>query len=176
MDELGRKSVSEFKDAEKFPVVAVLENIRSAYNVGSVFRTADAFLLASVYIAGYTATPPHKEIAKTALGAEDAVHWEKFATGPEAVKVLKEQGYKVYAVEQVDNSTPLDSLGEMAPEKMAFVFGNEVNGVEEATLRMCDGSIEIPQFGTKHSLNISVAAGIVLWEAVKCCPKFGGKK
>lgn len=176
MEELDRKSVSEFKDAEKFPVVAVLENIRSAYNVGSVFRTADAFLLESIFITGYTATPPHKQITKTALGAEEAVSWKKFATGPEAVHALKEHGYKVYAVEQVEHSISLNDFTDGASEKTAFVFGNEVNGVEEDTLKVCDGCIEIPQFGTKHSLNIAVAAGIVLWEAAKACLGFDRKK
>lgn len=167
MDELNRKSVDEVKESEKNPVVAVLENIRSAYNVGSVFRTADAFLIDAVYITGYTAVPPHKEIKKTALGAEESVEWKYFKTASEAVLHLKENGYKVFAVEQVTNSISLENISEIPAEKIAFVFGNEVSGVEQDTISFCDGCVEIPQFGMKHSLNISVAAGIVLWEAVK---------
>lgn len=167
MEELNRKSVAEFKESEKNPVIAVLENIRSAYNVGSVFRTGDAFLIESVFITGYTARPPHKEIAKTALGAEDTVSWRYFSTAGQAIDHLKEAGYSVWAVEQAENSHPLKNIQELGCDKMAFVFGNEVSGVEEGTLSLCDGCVEIPQMGMKHSLNISVAAGIVLWEAVK---------
>jgi 23S rRNA (guanosine2251-2'-O)-methyltransferase len=167
MDELNRKSVDEFRAAQKNPVVAVLENVRSAYNVGSVFRTADAFLIEEVYITGYTARPPHKEIAKTALGAEDSVSWKYFETSAAAIAQLKLDQYHVLAVEQVVGSLSLEKLSELGFQKIAFIFGNEVSGVEEKTLALCDGSIEIPQFGMKHSLNISVAAGIVLWEAVK---------
>ena len=166
MDELNRKSVDEFKDAEKIPVIAVLENIRSAYNVGSVFRTADAFLIEAVYITGYTAKPPHKEITKTALGAQDSVDWKYFETTKEAIEDLKKNEYKVFAVEQVTDSISLENISECACEKIAFIFGNEVSGVEQEIISLCDGCIEIPQFGMKHSLNISVAAGIVLWEAV----------
>ena len=167
MDELNRKSVDEVKESEKNPVVAVLENIRSAYNVGSVFRTADAFLIESIFITGYTATPPHKEIKKTALGAQDSVDWKYFKTTKEAIEHLKENEYKVFAVEQVTNSISLENINELSTDKIAFVFGNEVSGVEQKTISLCDGCVEIPQFGMKHSLNISVAAGIVLWEAVK---------
>lgn len=167
MDDLNRISPEEFKRSEKTPVIAVLENIRSAYNVGSVFRTADAFLLEAIYITGYTCTPPHKEIKKTALGAEDTVEWKHFANAAEAIISLKEQGYKVYAVEQVVNSISLQNLSLSAREKVAFVFGNEVSGVEVSTIALCDGCVEIPQFGTKHSLNIATAAGVVLWEATK---------
>ena len=167
MDELNRKSVDEVKESEKNPVVAVLENIRSAYNVGSVFRTADAFLIESIFITGYTATPPHKEIKKTALGAQDSVDWKYFKTTKEAIEHLKENAYKVFAVEQVTNSISLENINELSTDKIAFVFGNEVSGVEQKTISLCDGCVEIPQFGMKHSLNISVAAGIVLWEAVK---------
>jgi tRNA G18 (ribose-2'-O)-methylase SpoU len=166
MDELNRKSVAEFKESEKNPVIAVLENIRSAYNVGSVFRTADAFLAESIFITGYTATPPHKEIAKTALGAEDTVDWRYFKTTKEAIEYLKQNQYRVFAVEQATNSISLENLAALPFEKIAFIFGNEVTGVEEEIISLCDGCIEIPQFGMKHSLNISVAAGIVLWEAV----------
>lgn len=167
MDELNRKSVDEFKESEKNPVIAVLENIRSAYNVGSVFRTADAFLIESIYIAGYTAKPPHKEITKTALGAQETVDWKYFETTKESIEVLKKNGYKVYAVEQVTDSISLENLADLNVKKIAFIFGNEVTGVEYETISLCDGCVEIPQFGMKHSLNISVAAGIVLWEAVK---------
>ncbi len=167
MEELNRKSVDEFKESQKNSVIAVLENIRSAYNVGSVFRTADAFLIESIYITGYTAKPPHKEITKTALGAQDSVDWKYFKTTKEAIEGLKKNEYKVYAVEQVTNSISLENISELSVDKIAFIFGNEVTGVEQEIISLCDGCVEIPQFGMKHSLNISVAAGIVLWEAVK---------
>jgi len=167
MDELNRKSVDEFRRAEKIPVIAVLENIRSAYNVGSVFRTADAFLIDSIYITGYTAKPPHKEISKTALGAQDSVDWNYFENTKYAIEELKKNGYKIFAVEQVADSISLENFSKIDLDKIAFIFGNEVSGVEQETILLCDGSIEIPQFGMKHSLNISVAAGIVLWESVK---------
>lgn len=167
MDALNRLSVEEFHKADKLPVVAVLENVRSAYNVGSVFRTADAFRLEAVYLTGYTAHPPHKEIRKTALGAEDAVHWKHFKSAVEAVKALKDAGYTVYAVEQVRSSIPLHETNWDAEQKIAMVFGNEVQGVEESTIQLCDGCIEIPQMGTKHSLNIATAAGVVLWELAR---------
>ncbi len=167
MDELNRKSVEEFKQSEKTPVIAVLENIRSAYNVGSVFRTADAFLLEAIYITGYTCIPPHKEIKKTALGAEESVDWKHFANALEAIKFLKEKGYKVYAIEQAANSLKLQNLELKNDEKIAVIFGNEVTGVEQDTILKCDGCIEIPQLGMKHSLNIATAAGVVLWEIVR---------
>ena len=167
MEELNRKSVEEFKVSGKNKVIAVLENIRSAYNVGSVFRTADAFLIESVFITGYTATPPHKEIAKTALGAQESVDWKYFKTTKEAIGNLKTDHYKIFAVEQVTHSISLENIAELPFDKMAFILGNEVTGVDQETLSLCDGCIEIPQFGMKHSLNISVAAGIVLWEAIK---------
>jgi 23S rRNA (guanosine2251-2'-O)-methyltransferase len=167
MSELNRKSVEEFKCTEKIPVIAVLENIRSAYNVGSVFRTADAFLLNAIYITGYTCIPPHKEIKKTALGAEETVDWKQFANATEAIKYLREQGYKVYAVEQAKNSLMLQKTAFVADDKIAVIFGNEVTGVEQDTILQCDGCIEIPQLGMKHSLNIATAAGVVLWEIVR---------
>ena len=167
MEELNRKSVDEFKKAEKNSVIAVLENIRSAYNVGSVFRTADAFLIESVYITGYTATPPHKEITKTALGAQDSVSWSFFKNTREAIGDLRTKKYKIFAVEQAIDSVSLESINGLSTAKVAFIFGNEVTGVDQETILCCDGCVEIPQFGMKHSLNISVAAGIVLWEAVK---------
>src|SRR5665647_1783317 len=166
MNELNRKSVDEFKDAPKFPVVVILENIRSAYNVGSVFRTADAFLIESVFITGYTAKPPHKEITKTALGAQDSVDWLYFENTRSAIEHLKQNQYKIFAVEQVEDSISLEKLNELSIDKIAFIFGNEVTGVDQEIISLCDGCVEIPQFGMKHSLNISVAAGIVLWEVV----------
>lgn len=167
MDELNRLSVEEFKQSNKIPIVAVLENIRSAYNVGSVFRTADAFLLEGIYITGYTCTPPHKEIKKTALGAEDTVSWQHFTTATAAIEQLKKDGYTVFAIEQAQDSIALQHLNFTAIEKVAVVFGNEVSGVEQATIALCDGVIEIPQLGMKHSLNIATAAGVVLWEIVR---------
>jgi tRNA G18 (ribose-2'-O)-methylase SpoU len=167
MDELNRKSVEEFKRSQKTPVIAILENIRSAYNVGSVFRTADAFLLEAIYITGYTCIPPHKEIKKTALGAEETVHWKHFTDANQAIALLKQNGYKVYAVEQAINSISLEKLVAANDEKLAFIFGNEVTGVEQSTIEQCDGCIEIPQLGMKHSLNIATAAGVVLWEIIR---------
>ncbi|MEO6233535.1 MAG: RNA methyltransferase [Ferruginibacter sp.] len=167
MDELNRKSVDEFKQADKTPVIVVLENIRSAYNVGSVFRTADAFLLEAIYICGYTCVPPHKEIKKTALGAEESVHWQHFENAGMAVIQLKELSYKIYAVEQAAGSLKLHNLQYSKGEKVAVIFGNEVTGVEESTIAVCEGCIEIPQLGMKHSLNIATAAGVVLWEFVR---------
>ena len=167
MEELGRKSVDEFKGSEKFPIIVVLENIRSAYNVGSVFRTCDAFLIEAIYIIGYSAKPPHKEIKKTALGAEETVTWKYFKTTADAIEDLKENGYKVYAVEQAEGSYKLHAASFRQNEKIAVVFGNEVTGIEQSTIHLCDGCIEIPQLGMKHSLNIATAAGIVLWELIR---------
>jgi tRNA G18 (ribose-2'-O)-methylase SpoU len=167
MTELGRKSIDEFKQSDKFPIIVVLENIRSAYNVGSVFRTSDAFLVEAIYIIGYSAKPPHKEIKKTALGAEETVTWKYFKTSAEAIAELKIRKYKVYAVEQAEESYKLHSENFRQNEKIAVVFGNEVTGVEQTTIHLCDGCIEIPQLGMKHSLNIATAAGIVLWELIR---------
>ncbi len=167
MQELGRKSVDEFKESDKIPVIVVLENIRSAYNVGSVFRTSDAFLVTAIYIIGYSAKPPHKEIKKTALGAEETVSWKYFKTTAEAIEEMRHEKYKVYAVEQAENSYELQAMSFEPTQKIAVVFGNEVTGVEQSTIHLCDGCIEIPQLGMKHSLNISVAAGIVLWEITR---------
>lgn len=165
MEELGRKSVEEVKRSEKFPIIVVLENIRSAYNVGSVFRTADAFLIEAIYIVGYSAKPPHKEIRKTALGAEDSVSWKYFKTTAEAIEDLRKDNYKLYAVEQVKDSISLEKFS--IDKRLAVIFGNEVAGVEQSTIHLCDGCIEIPQMGMKHSLNIATAAGVVLWELVR---------
>lgn len=167
MDELNRKSVEEFRSSNKMPVIVVLENIRSMHNVGSVFRTADAFLIEAIYICGYTAQPPRKEIDKTALGATETVTWKYFETTKEAVEDLRQKEYKVFAIEQVDKSISLEKLNEVKADKIALIFGNEVSGVEKETIELCDGCIEIPQYGMKHSLNISVAAGIVLWEIIR---------
>jgi 23S rRNA (guanosine2251-2'-O)-methyltransferase len=167
MEELGRKSVAEFRQSDKTPIIIVLENIRSAYNVGSVFRTSDAFLVEAIYIVGYSAKPPHKEIKKTALGAEESVAWKHFATSPEAIEELKVKGFNVYAAEQAEGSYKLNAIGFEPDEKIAVIFGNEVAGVEQSTISLCDGCIEIPQLGMKHSLNIATAAGVVLWELVR---------
>nr|WP_214449174.1 RNA methyltransferase [Flavihumibacter rivuli] len=167
MDELNRKSVDEFRKAEKIPVVVVLDNIRSMHNVGSVFRTADAFLIESIYLCGYTPQPPHRDINKTALGATETVAWEYFPSTLEAVVALRQKGYGVYAVEQATDSYLLNRIDTDLDEKIAVVFGNEVSGVDSEVLKHCDGCLEIPQLGMKHSLNVSVAAGIILWELVR---------
>ena len=167
MDELNRKTVEEFRGSVKTPVVVVLDNIRSMHNVGSVFRSADAFLTQAILLCGYTPCPPHRDIHKTALGATETVNWKYFPTAAEAVRSLREQGYRIFAVEQVENSLPLQQFGAQHSGPLAVVFGNEVSGVGEEVLALCDGSVEIPQWGMKHSLNISVAAGIVLWELVR---------
>ena len=163
MDELGRKSVQEFRHAEKNKVIVVLDNIRSMHNVGSVFRTSDAFLIEAICLCGYTPQPPHRDIQKTALGATETVDWIHFTTTAEAVLQLKERGYKIFAVEQAEGSISLEKF-PVINEPIAVIFGNEVEGVDDGLLPLCDGCIEIPQLGMKHSLNISVAAGIVLWK------------
>ena len=167
MDELNRKTVDEFKRSEKIPVIVVLDNIRSMHNVGSVFRTADAFLLEGIYLCGYTPQPPHRDIHKTALGATETVMWKYFSDAVEAVKSLRDAGYKIVAIEQVSNSISLEKFSYEQDQEIAVIFGNEVEGVGNAILPLCDACIEIPQLGMKHSLNISVAAGIVLWEIVR---------
>ena len=163
--ELKRKSPDEFRSAEKLPIVIVLDNVRSAYNVGSVFRTADAFPVEAIYLCGITCYPPHKEIQKTALGAEDTVMWKYFKSTLEAIRDLKKTGHKVYGVEQAEKSIMLDDFKlQTSNFKLALVFGHEVDGVQQNVINECDGCIEIPQGGTKHSLNIAVSAGVVLWE------------
>ena len=164
MDELGRKTIEEFKQATKNPIMVVLDNIRSMHNVGSVFRTADAFLVEGICLCGYTPQPPHRDIHKTALGATETVDWMHFSTAVEAVQQLKQRDYKVYAIEQTEGSISLEKFYTEEDEKIAVIFGNEVEGVNNDVLKICNGSIEIPQFGMKHSLNISVAAGIVLYK------------
>ena len=167
MEELGRKSIDEFKKSEKIPIVVVLDNIRSMHNVGSVFRTADAFLIESICLCGFTPQPPHRDIHKTSLGATETVQWCYYPTTREAVEALQQRGYEIFAVEQVTDSIPLNQLYQEPGDKIALIFGNEVNGVDASVLSLCKGSIEIPQAGMKHSLNVSIAAGIVLWELVR---------
>ncbi|HEY4336417.1 MAG TPA: RNA methyltransferase [Puia sp.] len=167
MDELNRKSVNGFRESEKTPIVVVLDNIRSMHNVGSVFRTADAFLIEAIYLCGYTPQPPHRDIHKTALGATETVEWRYFVSAAEAVRELQERGYGVFAVEQAEGSVSLTEFSNRFSSPLAVIFGNEVSGVSEDALALCDGGIEIPQWGMKHSLNISIAAGIVLWELVR---------
>ena len=183
--EMNRLTLEEFKEAEKLPLIVVLDDVRSLYNVGSVFRSCDAFRVQAVYLCGITATPPNAEIHKTALGGEDSVDWEYFKTTEEAVEKLKEKGYFVYSIEQVEGSTKLQNLPDAhqkifrqpseqekqenssLPKGYAVIFGNEVKGVKQNVVDMSDGCLEIPQFGTKHSLNVSVTAGIVVWEFAK---------
>jgi len=162
--ELQRKTVDEFKKAEKLPFVIVLDNIRSLNNIGSVFRTSDAFLINHIYLCGITATPPHKEIHKTALGATESVDWSYFETTEEAIKKLKKENYVIVSIEQVENSVPLHEFKIEANKKYALIFGHEVKGVQQEIVNLSDFCVEIPQYGTKHSLNISVSAGVVLWE------------
>lgn len=164
LDELGRITVDEFRDAEKIPVCVVLDNIRSLHNVGSAFRTADAFRIETIFLTGITGTPPHREIQKTALGATESVHWKYVENPLEAITELKTAGYKVIIVEQTTESIPLHLFHPVSGEKYVLVFGNEVNGVSEELVSVGDIAIEIPQVGTKHSLNISVCLGIVTWE------------
>ena len=163
-EELNRIDIETFKKTTKAPLVVVLDNVRSCNNIGSVFRTRDAMLIESVYLCGFTATPPNKEIHKTALDAEKAVDWKYFENTTDAVNHLKNEGYKVFAVEQVENSIMLNEAQPKEGEKWALIFGNEVKGVDQEVVDLCDGAIEIPQFGTKHSFNISVSCGIVLWD------------
>lgn len=167
INELNRISADEFHKKEKLPLVVVLDNVRSLHNVGSVFRTSDAFLVENIYLCGITATPPHAEIHKTALGAEDTVNWKYYEQTQDAVTELKKEGYEVYAVEQVQNSIMLQKLQLDSTKKYAIILGNEVKGVQQEVVDMCDGYIEIPQFGTKHSLNVSVTGGILIWEFAK---------
>ena len=188
---MGRMDVEEFRASEKMPLIVVLDDVRSMYNVGSVFRTADAFRVEAIYLCGITAQPPHPEIHKTALGAEDTVAWKHFPTALDAVKELKQQGYTVYSIEQCEGSTLLNELGMRNEElgidtpyeqpqpstvncqlstvnsKYALILGNEVKGVHQEVVDASDGCIEIPQYGTKHSLNVSTTAGIVIWEFAK---------
>ena len=164
MDELQRLTTDEFKSSEKTPIVVILEDVRSMHNVGSVFGTADAFRIEKMYLCGYTPRPPHRDIHKTALGATESVEWEGVESTSEAISALRNQGFKIYAIEQAHNSTMLYDLAIAQNDKIAVIFGNEADGVSEEIISIADGCIEIPQAGIKHSFNISVAAGIVLWE------------
>ena len=163
-EELDRKSVSEFQHASKTPIIIILDNVRSLNNVGAVFRTSDAFLIEAIYLCGITGSPPHKEIQKTALGATESVSWKYFKNTLEAVAELKESNYLVYAIEQAENSIMLTDFLPHKNVKLAVVFGNEVKGVEQEVIDASAGVIEIPQVGTKHSLNIAVSVGIVVWD------------
>lgn len=165
--EMQRLSVDEFHEAPKLPLIVVLDDVRSLHNVGSVFRSADAFRVEAVYLCGITATPPHPEIHKTALGGEDSVAWRYFPTATEAIESLHNDGFFVYSIEQVEGSTKLQNLQLDTDRRYAVVLGNEVKGVHQEVVDMSDGCLEIPQFGTKHSLNVSVTAGMVIWEVAK---------
>lgn len=161
--EMQRISVEEFQSSSKLPLVVVLDHVRSLYNVGSVFRTADAFRLSGVFLCGITACPPHPEIHKTALGAEDSVMWQHFERTEDALEALRQEGYTLLAVEQCEGSTMIQHFEPERDRKYAVVLGNEVKGVQQQVVDSCDGCLEIPQFGTKHSMNVSVTAGIVMW-------------
>jgi len=165
--ELGRKSIEEYRNSGKSSFVIVLDNVRSHNNVGSVFRTADAFLTKKIYLCGITAKPPHRDIQKTALGATESVEWSYHKSTLDIVRELKSEGFKIIAVEQTEGSVELQKFKTEKGQKYALIFGHEVNGVDQKVLDMCDICIEIPQFGTKHSFNIAVSAGIVLWELNK---------
>lgn len=167
MDELNRLSVEEYLLAGKLPVIVILDNIRSCHNIGSVFRTSDALLIEKIYLCGITATPPNKEIHKTALDAEKSVNWEYAGDVAEVVTELQHSGFLVFAVEQVEKSISLSDVRLEPTDKIALVFGNEVKGVQQSVIDLCDKAIEIPQYGTKHSFNVSVSAGIVLWELTR---------
>jgi 23S rRNA (guanosine2251-2'-O)-methyltransferase len=174
MSDLNRLSPEDFKSSEKVPVVIVLDDVRSAYNVGSIFRTADAFRVNSIYICGISARPPHKDITKTALGATESVEWKYFGEVQEAVLTLKNDDYKVFAIEQVDQSMDLKDFQPVPGIKIALIFGHEVFGVRDEVLKLVDACIEIPQFGTKHSFNVAISAGIVLWDIVNKIKKPAG--
>jgi 23S rRNA (guanosine2251-2'-O)-methyltransferase len=167
VEEMGRLTVEEFKESDKFPFVIVLDNIRSLNNVGSFFRTADAFRAQKIVLCGYTQEPPHREITRSAIGAELSVDWEKSADTLDAVIKLRAEGYRIWCVEQVEGSVLLQNFNPVPGVPHAFVFGNEVEGVSDDVIKISDGCVEIPQFGTKHSFNVSVSAGIVLWDYVR---------
>jgi tRNA G18 (ribose-2'-O)-methylase SpoU len=167
MNELNRLSTDEFHKAEKFPIAIVLDNVRSTLNVGSVFRTSDAFRCEKVYLCGLTPTPDNREMRKTALGGTESVNWQHYPQTTEAVEELKQKGYTLISVEQATESVSLETFDFTTIQKLAFVFGNEVKGVDEEIIKASDYCLEIPQFGTKHSLNISVSTGIILWKALE---------
>lgn len=164
---LQRLTVDEYKDTSKTPIVVILDNVRSALNVGSAFRTSDAFLIENIALCGITATPPHREILKTAIGATASVDWQYFETTQKAVEHYRQAGYRILAVEQAENSTSLHKATFVPHEKVVVIFGNEVKGVDQKIMNLVDGALEIPQFGTKHSFNISVSMGMVLWQLVQ---------
>ncbi|TDQ11698.1 RNA methyltransferase [Pedobacter metabolipauper] len=164
LDELNRVGIQEFKDQDKLPVVVVLDNVRSMHNIGSVFRTSDGFSIEKLYLCGISAQPPHREIEKTALGATQSVAWAHFESTLDAVADLREKGYEIIAIEQASGSTMLNTFKPATDKKYALIFGNEVNGVSDEVMAQIDECIEIPQFGTKHSFNIVISAGIVLWD------------
>lgn len=164
LDELNRVSVAEFKEQEKLPVVVVLDNVRSMHNIGSIFRTSDGFSVEGICLCGITAQPPHREIEKTALGATQSVSWQHFESTAAAVVSLRNDGYQIIAIEQASGSTMLNAFQPAKDQKYALIFGNEVNGVADEVMEQIDECIEIPQFGTKHSFNITISAGIVLWD------------
>ncbi len=161
---MNRLTPTEYKEAGKLDICVVLDNVRSQHNIGSLFRSCDAFRVGSLYLCGITATPPHREIHKTALGAEDSVSWKYYPDTREAMDELKSQGYRLVAIEQAEGSVFLQDFRVSADDKLAIIFGNEIDGVSDEIMEIVDASIEIPQFGTKHSLNIAVSAGIVLWQ------------
>ena len=163
-EELGRPTIEEYANVDKLPVTVVLDNVRSAQNVGSFFRTADAFGIEQVALCGISSTPPNREIHKTALGAEQSVAWTYYPTTLECVEELRGEGYKIIAIEQIEGATMLDNFRANKDEKYALIFGNEVDGVDQAVADVVDGAIEIPQVGIKHSLNVSVSAGVLMWE------------
>jgi len=171
--ELNRKTVEEFQISEKFPIVVVLDNVRSLHNVGSVFRTGDAFLVSEILLCGITGKPPHAEIHKTALGATETVRWQHFEKTEYAIQYLREKQFKIFCLEQAEQSTFLQNFEPQKEGKYAFVFGHEIRGVDQQIINLSDGCIEIPQFGTKHSFNLSVSAGILLWDYYAKMDKFG---
>lgn len=164
MQQLGRISVDEYKSSEKSPLIIIADNVRSMHNVGSIFRTSDAFLVEKIYLCGITPTPPHREIQKTALGATESVDWQYAESTIEVVYQLKKEGWTILALEQTTNSVMLDELKVEKGEKIAIVLGNEVEGIDQEVINLCDKAVEIPQFGTKHSFNVSVSCGIMLWQ------------
>lgn len=168
MQQLGRISVDEFKSSEKSPLIIIADNVRSMHNVGSIFRTSDAFLVEKIYLCGITPTPPHREIQKTALGATESVDWQYAENTLDVVNQLKKEGWTILALEQTTNSVMLDELKVEKGEKIAIVLGNEVDGVNQEVINLCHKAVEIPQFGTKHSFNVSVSCGIMLWQVYLC--------
>ncbi len=168
MQQLGRISVDEYKSSEKSPLIIIADNVRSMHNVGSIFRTSDAFLVEKIYLCGITPTPPHREIQKTALGATESVDWQYAENTLDVVNQLKKEGWTILALEQTTNSVMLDELKIEKGEKIAIVLGNEVEGVNQEVINLCNKAVEIPQFGTKHSFNVSVSCGIMLWQVYLC--------